>query len=164
MKKHKTAEITPARTYDICLRFLAPRPRSVAEMQRHLTKKEIPPGLMDLTLEKLMNENLLNDEEFARMFVESRERHKPRSRFALGCELRQKGIEENIIDQILEGMDEQTSAWNAVRSRLRSWQHLDMESLRKKVFNYLRYRGFGYEISLNTWNSVVSEMEKPKHP
>ena len=164
MKKQKTAEITPARAYDICLRFLAPRPRSVAEMRRHLTKKEISPELVNLTLEKLINENLLNDEAFARMFVESRERHKPRSRFALGCELRQKGIKENIIDQMLEAVDEQTSAWNAVRSRLRSWQHLDVEPLRKKVFNYLQYRGFGYEVSLNTWNRVVSELENPTHP
>ena len=164
MKKEKNGEITPARAYDICLRFLAPRPRSVAEMRRHLTKKEVSVEIIDSTLGKLMDQNLLNDEDFARMFVDSRERHKPRSRFALGCELRQKGIKENIIDDILEGVDEETSAWHAVSPRLRTWQHLDSESLRKKVFNYLQYRGFGYEVSLNTWNRVVSKMEPPTNP
>jgi SOS response regulatory protein OraA/RecX len=39
-----------------------------------------------------------------------------------------------------------------------------MEPLRKKVFNYLQYRGFGYEVSLNTWNRVVSKMEPPITP
>jgi regulatory protein len=164
MKKEKNGEITPARAYDICLRFLAPRPRSVAEMRRHLTKKEVSVEIIDNTLGKLMDQNLLNDKEFARMFVESRERHKPRSRFALGCELRQKGIKENIIDDIVEEVDEEASAWNSVRPRLRTWQHLDMEPLRKKVFNYLQYRGFGYEVSLNTWNRVVSKMEPPITP
>ena len=157
MEKQKNTKITVARAYNICLRFLAPRPRSISEVRRHLSKKETAGEVIEIIIEKLSQENLLNDEDFARMFVESRERHKPRSRFALGCELRQKGIKDNLIDKILENVDEETSAWNAVSPRLRTWRHLDIKSLKKKVFNYLQYRGFGYEVIMTTWNRVYKK-------
>ncbi len=155
MGRQKNDEL--AQAYRVCLGFLAPRPRSVTEMRRHLTKKEIPRQVIDQALEKLMQENLLDDVDFTRMFVESRERHKPRSRFALTCELRQKGIEESIIDKMVEGVDENASAWNAVQPKIRAWQHLAPESFKKKLFNFLQYRGFGYEIALSTWDRVLSE-------
>ena len=155
MKRHNNTETSPAKAYNISLRFLAPRPRSVAEMRRHLMKKEISVPVIDETLQKLMEEKLLDDEAFARMFVESRERHKPRSRFALTCELRQKGIKDDIIEKSLKDIDEETSAWNAVRPRLKTWQHLPPDKFKKKVFNYLQYRGFGYDISLSTWNRAI---------
>jgi len=159
MKKDNSTEISPAQAYNICLRFLAPRPRSVVEMRRHLMKKEISSQVIDETLQKLMEGNLLDDVAFARMFVESRERHKPRSRFALTCELRLKGIKEGIIDMSIEGIDEEASAWNAVQPRLRAWQRLAPEKFKRKLFNYLQYRGFGYEISLSTWNRATPEGE-----
>lgn len=154
MKSHNSTETYPAKAYNICLRFLAPRPRSVAEMQRHLMKKEISVQVIDETLQKLMENKLLDDVAFARMFVESRERHKPRSRFALTCELRQKGIKGGIIDMSLEDIDEEVSAWNAVQPRLRTWQRLAPEKFKKKLFNYLQYRGFGYETCLTTWDKA----------
>ena len=160
METQKKHEISPEQAYRICLRFLAPRPRSVAEIRRHLMKKEISPQLIDSTLEKLMKEKLLNDMDFARMFVESRERHKPRSRFALACELRQKGINEEIIEKRVACVDENTSAWNAVQPKIRTWQHLAPEPFKKKLFNFLRYRGFGYEIALSTWDRILSERGK----
>jgi len=156
MKSHNSTETSPAKAYNICLRFLAPRPRSVAEMRRHLMKKEISVPVIDETLQKLMEDKLLDDVAFARMFVESRERQKPRSKFALTYELRQKGIKEGIIDMSLEDIDEEVSAWNAVHPRLRTWQGMAPEKFKKKLFNYLQYRGFGYEISLSAWNRAIS--------
>jgi regulatory protein len=119
-------------------------------------KKEISPQVIDETLRKLMEENLLDDVAFTRMFVESRERHKPKSRFALTYELRNKGIQGAIIEKALEALDEDASAWNAVQPRLRTWQRLAPDKFKKKMFNYLQYRGFGYEISLSTWNKAIS--------
>ncbi len=154
MKNHSSTETSPVKAYNICLRFLAPRPRSVAEMRRHLIKKEISVPVIDETLQKLMEDRLLDDVAFARMFVESRERHKPRSKFALTCELRQKGIKDGIIEMSLEDIDEEASAWNAVQPRLRAWQQLAPEKFKKKLFNYLQYRGFGYEVCLTTWDNA----------
>lgn len=156
MKSHSSTETSPAKAYNICLRFLAPRPRSVGEMRRHLMKKKISVQVIDETLQRLMEDKLVDDVAFARMFVESRERHKPRSRFALTCELRQKGIKEDIIDMSLENIDEEASAWNAVQPRLRTWQKLPPDKFKKKLFNYLQYRGFGYEVCLTTWNRAIS--------
>ena len=119
-------------------------------------KKKISVQVIDETLQRLMEDKLVDDVAFARMFVESRERHKPRSRFALTCELRQKGIKEDIIDMSLENIDEEASAWNAVQPRLRTWQKLPPDKFKKKLFNYLQYRGFGYEVCLTTWNRAIS--------
>ncbi|SMC93980.1 regulatory protein [Desulfocicer vacuolatum DSM 3385] len=160
IKRNKTSDISTARAYNICIRFLAPRPRSEQEIRRHLTKKDIPGRVIDDTIQRLMETNLVDDAAFARMFVESRERHKPRSKFALGCELRQKGIKDSIIDKSLEDIDEEVSAWHAVQPRLRSWQRLPPDKFKKKLFNYLQYRGFGYGICLTTWNKVMPDPEE----
>jgi len=133
-------------------------------MRRYLLKKKIPDPVIDETLRKLLEAKLLDDTAFARMFVESRERHNPRSKFALACELRQKGIKEGIIDICLKGIDEKSSAWNAIQPRLRSWQGLAPDKFKKKLFNYLKYRGFGYEICLTTWDNAKAVPTLQTHP
>jgi regulatory protein len=90
--------------------------------------------------------DLLDDEEFSRYWVEQRETFKPRSRFALSQELRQKGITNAVIEKVLSGLDEEVSARRAVAKQARRWEHLPRDLFRRKVSGYLSRRGFDYEI------------------
>ena len=137
---------------NICMRLLGPRPRSVKEIQDHLRKKNFMPLIIEKTTKKLLQERLLDDREFAYLFVENREQFRPRSKFALAFELRQKGIHDNIIEDVLKDIDEFKSAWSAVKPKLCIWCNLDNKNFKKKIFNYLRNRGFSYEISLLTYD------------
>ncbi|MGO9179196.1 MAG: regulatory protein RecX [Candidatus Limnocylindrales bacterium] len=82
-------------------RFLEVRPRSVAETRRRLVDAGYPALLVDEVLLRLVDLGYLDDEAFARAWVESRDRAHPRGEAALRRELSQKGIDTGVIGAVL---------------------------------------------------------------
>jgi regulatory protein len=83
-------------------RFLEARSRSVTEVRRRLTSAGYRPELIESAIGRLTELGVLDDEAFARAWVESRDRARPRGEHALCDELRLKGIDRSIIDRLLE--------------------------------------------------------------
>ena len=138
------AEDEQNRAFDQAVRFLSYRPRSRVEVERYLSGKGFVGELVANVVTRLEHANYLDDEAFARFWVENRERFKPRSQRALRYELRQKGVSNQIIARVLNGLDDEAAAWHAVEGRLSRWANLSREELRKKVTGYLSRRGFDY--------------------
>jgi regulatory protein len=134
------------KAYDRALNFLTYRPRSRAEVRRYLERKGVSPEVSERVEERLMRAGLLDDEAFARFWVENREQFKPRGRYRLRQELRQKGLEAQIIAQAVEEVDEEQSAYRAAVGRARRYAHLDRKDFRRKLGSFLQRRGFSYEI------------------
>lgn len=82
-------------------RFLEPRARSVAEVRRRLTGTGYRPDLVDGAIERLLELGVLDDEAFARAWVESRDRARPRGERAIRQELGLKGIDRTTMDLVL---------------------------------------------------------------
>jgi regulatory protein len=82
-------------------RFLEARPRSVAEVRRKLTRLGYRPELVKVAVERLAELGYLDDESFARAWVESRDRAKPRGEHALRRELGLKGVDRALVDSVL---------------------------------------------------------------
>lgn len=83
-------------------RFLEARPRSVAEVRRRLTTAGYRAPLVDAAIERMIELAYLDDEAFARTWVESRDRARPRGEHALRQELRLKGIDHAIVAAVLD--------------------------------------------------------------
>src|SRR5574340_1504638 len=66
------AEDARERAYQQAMLFLSYRARSEAEIRQNLKKHEIPEAVIEATLERLREEKLANDPEFARTWVENR--------------------------------------------------------------------------------------------
>ena len=135
-----------ARARDAALRYLAVRPRSVAEVRRQLQRKGFDQSTIQQVIDRLLEWGYLNDEEFARSWVAERERFRPRGRIALRQELRNKGVSDEIIDRVLADVDPEASARAALAPRLRQWRHLEWRAFRQKATAYLARRGFSYDI------------------
>lgn len=101
------------RAYQQALLYLSYRARSEAEIRQNLRKHEIPAEVIEAAIERLRQEHLANDHQFARAWVENRNTFRPRSRRALALELRQKGLEDEIIQSALEGVDDEALAYAA---------------------------------------------------
>jgi regulatory protein len=84
------------------LRFLEERARSVHEVRRRLARAGYPPDSVEDTLTRLLELGMLDDQAFARAWVESRDRARPRGERALRAELRAKLVDDAIIEQVLE--------------------------------------------------------------
>jgi regulatory protein len=138
----------------MALGYLSRRPRSILEIKNYLSKKKFPSLCVDQAVERLCRENYLDDKTFAENYLENRRRNKPKSLFAFRYELEKKGIDPAIIEQALIGYDDLELALLALRSKVRLWQHLDQAFLKKKVFGYLRYRGFGFSVIQSAWEQI----------
>lgn len=82
-------------------RFLEVRPRSVAEVRRRLRSAGYSGALVEGAVERLVELGFLDDAAFARAWVESRDRARPRGERALRVELRQKGVGRAETDEAL---------------------------------------------------------------
>ncbi len=82
--------------------FLAVRSRSVEETRRRLHHLGYPPPLCDQVIDRLITLGYLDDIAFARAWVESRDRARPRGTVALRRELQLKGVSDDTIRTILE--------------------------------------------------------------
>jgi regulatory protein len=91
----------PAVVLEAALRFLEARARSEAEVRRRLTSAGYRADLVDGAVARLSDLGVLDDEAFARAWVESRDRARPRGERALRRELALKGIERGVLDEVL---------------------------------------------------------------
>ena len=101
-RAERAAETDPAVVLAAAVRFLEARPRSIGEVRRRLRYAGYPPGLVDGAVERLVELGFLDDAGFARAWIESRDRARPRGERALRVELAQKGVARDVTDAALE--------------------------------------------------------------
>lgn len=163
--RHTEAE---RRLWDAALRFLAPRPRSRAEVRRRLLTprpsrnpdrvRQAPDAeAVERVLDRLQEQGLLNDAQFAAFWVESRDRFSPRGSRAIAQELRQRGVSREMVDEAATPEQDEERALAAGRRRLRSLAGLDFAEFRAKLGPFLLRRGFGYEVAREAVRQLWSE-------
>ena len=153
------AEDNRERAYQQAMLFLSYRARSESEIRQNLSKHEIPQDVIEQTLERLRENQLADDNQFARAWVENRNTFRPRSRRALQMELRQKGLSDEAAQSALEGLDEEALAYEAGLKKARRLQSEEWSEFRKKLSEHLARRGFPYSVIA----SVVSRIWKETH-
>ncbi|WP_289022016.1 regulatory protein RecX [Desulfobacter postgatei] len=134
------------KAYQKALGYLSKSPKTIRQMKKYLTDKGYDGNIIDQVIVQLSNFNYLDDRAFARGFIESRIRYKPKSVFALGFELRKKGIDPALAEELLSVYKDEDLALKAVETKKQAWNSLDESECRKKIMNYLRYRGFDYSV------------------
>jgi regulatory protein len=133
--------------YSRVLDYLSYRPRSQAEVVTYLQKRGVSEDQIEAISDRLERAGLLDDEAFARFWVENRERFRPRGLRALRYELRSKGISYDIIERALVSVDSLESAYRAASKKARQLSHLDRPTFNRKLTDYLARRGFEYEVA-----------------
>ena len=114
-RERRAAVDDPTVVLEAAARFLEARSRSIAEVRRRLTTAGYRSDLVDGAIARMTELGMLDDEAFARAWVESRDRARPRGERALQNELRLKGIDRAVIDLVLHDRREQlTGADDAV--------------------------------------------------
>lgn len=139
--------------------LLARRPRSVQEIRQRLRQKGFDPAAIDAAIEKLEGWRYVDDEQFARYWVENREAHKPRGRRLLEQELRQKGVDRELIQTTIEeaDLDERATALEVGRAKLRSYSGLDPLTVRRRLSSYLQRRGYDFATVRATVDQLIGE-------
>jgi regulatory protein len=161
-RARRAAVDDPAIVLDAAARFLETRSRSVTEVRRRLTSAGYRPELVDRAITRLTDLGMLDDEAFARQWVESRDRARPRGERALRDELRLKGIDRATVDAVLEerrsgepgstDVDEaptpdSTAAERLIEKHARTLRRIaDPRQRRQRAYALLARNGFDPEI------------------
>ncbi len=82
------------------LNFLSFRARSEKEVRDRLAKYGLTAGEIETEVNRLKKWKLVDDQDFAKVYVESRSRFKPRSNWLINLELKRKGVKPPAAETI----------------------------------------------------------------
>ncbi len=149
MRRPSSAARPLGSPYEAAVAFLASRPRSLAEIRRHLHGKRYDDEAVDAAIDKLRAQRYVSDLDFAKYWVEQRSRFRPKGDRALVSELINKGVARETIDAALGDMpaeSESDRARRAIARQLMRWQDLEPAERKRKIHAFLAQRGFGYDV------------------
>jgi regulatory protein len=143
----------------LCLRLLTASARTRAELAGQLTKRGYPDDIRTKVLDRLAQVGLVDDAEFAEQWVRSRRVNAGKGKRALAAELRNRGIDNDVIAAALTGIDagaERERAEQLVRAKLRR-EKLDGDETKvaRRLVGMLARRGYSQTMAFDV---VTAEM------
>ena len=141
--------------------LLRSRPRSEAEIRSRLKLKGYEASVVEAVVEGLKRCGQLDDEKFARLWVESRMHSNPMGDIVLRRELKEKGVSDSIIEATLTdkaaNYDEYKVAFSMAEERFRQLAKVDRRKALKRLYDFLLRRGFAYDIVQRIIDGIIDE-------
>lgn len=150
------------KVYGRSLEYCLIRPRSEREIQEYLYKKTIArrtktgslktgidKTMIPRVIERLIEKGYIDDRKFAQFWIQNRFIKKGISQRRLIAELRNKGIENSTISELLEGSDRNDEV--EIQKVINKKRKLYSDD--SKLMAYLLRSGFNYDQIKNALNS-----------
>ena len=140
------------------LRKLAAHARTRVELERALKTKAVPEDAASAVLDRMGEVGLVDDVAFARDWVASRQQRRHLSRSALRRELATKGVDREVIDEALvgvDGSDEHRAALALAERRAGPMAGLPREVAYRRLGGVLARRGFSGAITTQVLGEVL---------
>lgn len=133
------------------------RPRSEKEIYQRLKKKKFDAGIISQTLAFLEDKSFINDNEFTRLWIESRLK-RPLGLRRIRQELSLKGIDKQIIDRQIEEIKKNYSEEGLVikiaREKFNRLKGIEPQKAKRRIYAYLLRRGFSPEVIIDVINNL----------
>jgi len=144
-------------------RLLGRRQHSVAELKRKLWQKDYDNKLIDEVINNLVGNNYLNDEDFAKSFVEEKIRTKKWSEKKLSAELIKRGVIQSIISEVLKNsIPEDQNFNNALALAQKKMDSLkrkysDVKEIKNRLSAFLYSKGFDYDVIRDICDKIIKD-------
>ena len=141
------------KAWHAALRLLEVRPRAEREIRDRLRRKQFEPDQIDTTVSRLRNLGLLDDAQFARLWVANRAATSPKGAQALALRVDQQrrrpaGREPKIVDDALEDGSEAVMCEQVARKAAHRYASSpDRTTFQRKLGGLLQRRGFGWDVA-----------------
>ncbi len=141
-------ELTRAR--NAAFRYLAGRPRSIAEVEAKLRSRGFEETIIGTVLSDLTSLGYVNDKTFAGQWAESRMRVRLFGKRRIERELIGKGVERDVVreelsDVFAPGLEQET-AHKAAEKKLRTLTTSAPEVRKRRIAGFLERQGFSFEV------------------
>lgn len=150
----------------IALRKLTAAPRTRAQLADALAHGGVPDDVTDATLDRFEDLGLVDDAEFARQWARSRQAGRGLARRALAYELRQRGVDDELVKEALDDPelgDEFETARELARRRLaptrsRLSDRAERERQTRRVLGLLARKGYGGGVAARAVREAIREV------
>ena len=147
---------------EICLRQLAVRPRTRAELATALRRRRIPEDVVVDVLDRYDEVGLIDDAAFARAWVTSRHHGRGLARRALAGELRQRGVDGQLVGAALDELDAATEAATArelAERKLRGMGTAAPEVVFRRLVGMLARKGYPAGLAVGIVKDVLAQRD-----
>ena len=145
---------------DRAVGYLAARARSKREIEQKLLQAGYRPCTVEMVIYKLERENLLDDADFARQWVESRSTHKL-GRNRIAQELRRKGISQEEAEEALSAIDDEDQLSGAIalaeKTAVRIKPGEDPRKAASRIAGMLARRGYSWDVAKEAIQHALSD-------
>ncbi|GMK42262.1 regulatory protein RecX [Paenibacillus sp. CCS19] len=148
--KNIQAEDNQYKAYAMAINYLGFRPRTSKEIERYLQRKEIEPEPIAYAIERLEQERLIDDEDYARRFAESRLRSGGKGRLMIKQELQMRGVDKQTADAASRDLGREAEQAVADQAAVKKWRSMTGEiyDKRRKLAQFLLRRGFPMDVAM----------------
>jgi regulatory protein len=148
----------------IVLRQLTAAPRSRAQLEQALRRKDCPDDVAAVVLDRMEEVGLVDDVAYAGMLVRSQQAGRGLARRALAQELRRKGVDDETAQAALDEVDphdEEDRARELVAKKMRSMSGLEPVVQTRRLAGLLARKGYPSDLSMRVVREAVREA--PEH-
>ncbi|HEX2418144.1 MAG TPA: regulatory protein RecX [Micromonosporaceae bacterium] len=148
------------RAREICLRLLAVRPRTRAELATALRRRHIADEVAEAVLDRFGEVGMIDDTVFAEAWVTSRHHGRGLARRALGHELRRRGVDGATVSDALSRLDpvtEEQTARTLVERKLRTIADGAPDAVVRKLAGMLARKGYPPGLAFRVIREVLAE-------
>lgn len=143
-------------------RFLSYRPRSEKEIRDYLKKKKASNLTIKNIIQKLISNKFIDDEEFTRWWIEQRTKIKPKGVRFIKFELKQKGIDKDLIEKVFEDSSEEIitdfeKALNLAQRRMTRYKNEEPRKRYEKLARFLASKGFDFDVIKKVIDQVLGK-------
>ena len=129
--------------FDKSIDMLSRGMKTKKQIDDYLIKKGYLPKVREYVLEKLCEYRYIDDGNYADLYVKMTSKNKGKR--AISYELRQKGVDEGLIQESLGQIESEYDACLAVATKYLKNRKID-EKTKEKLYRHLLGRGFEYEV------------------
>ena len=105
----------------------------------------------------------MDDAKFARLWRDSRDTLKPRSAWEVKRELIAKGVDSSLAGEVVGDVDDEQNAYRAGLQQAQKLDRADFATFHRRLWGYLRRRGFSDSVCRHTINRLWEETDSPSH-
>lgn len=139
------------------IKMLYSKDRTEYEVRQNLIRKGFDEDTAEGAVMQLKSMGYINDRLYANKYISDRLKLKPKSKKALMYELQKKGIDREIIAEVIDEfeMDESLIAYRITKKKFSKYNIGD-PAIQRRIVSFLTHRGFSHEII----NDVVNQLKE----
>ncbi|MFD2628840.1 recombination regulator RecX [Oceanobacillus kapialis] len=154
---------TVHKIYTQAINYLSYRMRTKKEIRDFLIKKEAEPEVVEEIIDRLINEKLIDDEQFAEMFVRTRMNTSSKGPNVVKSELMEKGVAANIATEAVTVFSyelQYEKAMKLLEKKSKQKKNLSFRKLQEQWRTLLMQKGFTHDVINDVLNGEIVEKDE----